>query len=151
MAADRDFLAAKLEMADFAITQFFFEAEPYLTMVDELAARGVTKPVLPGIMPVTNARQVQRFAELAGAEFPPALAARFEAVADDPVGGAGARGRAGHRPVPRPAGRRRAGLALLHAEPLHRDPRDLRQPRALIDRRGRRRPPSVDLPTRVRG
>jgi methylenetetrahydrofolate reductase (NADPH) len=82
---DRDFLAAKLEMADFAITQFFFEPEPYLTMIDELATRGVTKPVLPGIMPVTNARQVQRFARLAGAEFPPRLAARFEAVADDPV------------------------------------------------------------------
>ena len=82
---DRDFLAAKLEMADFAITQFFFEPEPYLTMIDELAERGVTKPVLPGIMPVTNARQVQRFAELAGAEFPPGLAGRFEAVADDPV------------------------------------------------------------------
>ena len=54
-ARDRDFLAAKLEMADFAITQFFFEPEPYLTMIDELAERGVTKPVLPGIMPVTNA------------------------------------------------------------------------------------------------
>jgi methylenetetrahydrofolate reductase (NADPH) len=81
--ADRDRLAAKLEHADFAITQFFFEPEPYLTMVDELAQRGVTKPVLPGIMPVTNAKQVQRFAQLAGAEFPPRLAARFDAVADD--------------------------------------------------------------------
>jgi len=84
-AADRDHLAAKLERADFGITQFFFESEPYLTMVEELAARGVTKPVLPGIMPVTNAKQVQRFAQLAGAEFPPHLAARFDAVADDPV------------------------------------------------------------------
>jgi methylenetetrahydrofolate reductase (NADPH) len=84
-AHDRDHLAAKLELADFAITQFFFEAEPYLTLIDELAERGVTKPVLPGIMPVTNAKQVERFAHLAGAEFPPALAARFAAVADDPA------------------------------------------------------------------
>ena len=83
--ADRRFLAAKLALADFGITQFFFEAEPYLRMIDELAALGCTKPVLPGIMPVTNAGQVQRFAELAGAEFPPALAARFAAVADDPA------------------------------------------------------------------
>ena len=83
--ADRDHLAAKLEQADFAITQFFFEAEPYLRMIEELADRGCTKPVLPGIMPVTNAGQVKRFAELAGAEFPPALAARFAAVADDPA------------------------------------------------------------------
>ena len=82
---DRDHLAAKLEQADFGITQFFFEADPYLLMVEELAERGVTKPVLPGIMPVTNANQVQRFAQLAGADFPPRLAARFAAVADDPV------------------------------------------------------------------
>ena len=83
--ADRDHLAAKLDQADFAITQFFFEADPYLQMIDELTDRGCEKPVLPGIMPVTNAGQVKRFAELAGAEFPPALAARFAAVADDPV------------------------------------------------------------------
>jgi methylenetetrahydrofolate reductase (NADPH) len=83
--ADRDHLAAKLEQADFGITQFFFEAEPYLTMIDELAERGVTKPVLPGIMPVTNAKQVQRMAALSGAEFPPHLARRFEVVADDPA------------------------------------------------------------------
>ncbi|MEI7593498.1 MAG: methylenetetrahydrofolate reductase [Actinomycetes bacterium] len=83
--ADRRYLAAKLDLADFAITQFFFEAEPYLRMVDELAALGCTKPVLPGIMPVTNAGQVQRFAQLAGAEFPPHLAKRFAEVSDDPV------------------------------------------------------------------
>jgi methylenetetrahydrofolate reductase (NADPH) len=86
MAADRRHLAAKLAEADFAITQFFFEAEPYLRMVDELAALGCHEPVLPGIMPVTNASQVARFAQLAGAEFPPHLAARFEALADDPDG-----------------------------------------------------------------
>jgi methylenetetrahydrofolate reductase (NADPH) len=82
---DRRHLAAKLAMADFGITQFFFEADPYLRMIDELDALGCTKPVLPGIIPVTNAKQVQRFAQLAGAEFPPALAARFDAVADDPA------------------------------------------------------------------
>jgi methylenetetrahydrofolate reductase (NADPH) len=84
-AHDRRYLAAKLAMADFGITQFFFKAEPYLRMIDELAALGCTTPVIPGIIPVTNAKQVKRFAELAGAEFPPDLAARFEAVAGDPV------------------------------------------------------------------
>jgi methylenetetrahydrofolate reductase (NADPH) len=83
---DRRHLAAKLEAADFAITQFFFEAEPYLSMVEDLASRGCTKPVIPGIMPVTNAGQVARFAQLAGAEFPRHLAERFEALADDPEG-----------------------------------------------------------------
>jgi len=84
-ALDRRYLAAKLAMADFGITQFFFEADPYLRMVDELDAIGNETPVLPGIIPVTNAKQVKRFAELAGAEFPAPLAARFDAVADDPA------------------------------------------------------------------
>ncbi|MEZ5144802.1 MAG: methylenetetrahydrofolate reductase [NAD(P)H] [Acidimicrobiales bacterium] len=83
--SDRRFLAAKLAMADFGITQFFFKAEPYLRMIDELDALGCTTPVVPGIMPVTNAKQVARFAQLAGAEFPPDLAERLEAVADDPA------------------------------------------------------------------
>jgi methylenetetrahydrofolate reductase (NADPH) len=82
--SDRRHLANKLRLADFGITQFFFEADPYLRMIDELDALGNTTPVIPGVIPVTNAKQVKRFAELAGAEFPPRLAARFEAVADDP-------------------------------------------------------------------
>jgi methylenetetrahydrofolate reductase (NADPH) len=82
---DRRYLARKLARADFGITQFFFEAEPYLRMIDDLDALGNTTPVIPGIIPVTNANQVKRFAALAGAEFPPHLAARFEAVADDPA------------------------------------------------------------------
>lgn len=83
--SDRLFLAAKLREADFGITQFFFKAEPYLRMISELDALGCTTPVIPGIMPVTNAKQVKRFAELAGAEFPPDLADRLQAVADDPA------------------------------------------------------------------
>jgi methylenetetrahydrofolate reductase (NADPH) len=82
---DRRYLAAKLAAADFGITQFFFEPDPYLRMIDELRALGNDTPVLPGIIPVTNAKQVKRFAQLAGAEFPVALAARFDAVADDPA------------------------------------------------------------------
>ena len=45
---DRRHLADKLRRADFAITQFFFELDHYLAMVDDLAALGVDKPVLPG-------------------------------------------------------------------------------------------------------
>ncbi|MEX0592767.1 MAG: methylenetetrahydrofolate reductase [Nitriliruptoraceae bacterium] len=83
MARDRDHLAAKLAAADFGVTQFFFDIEVYLRMVDDLAARGCTTPVIPGIMPVTDVRQIQRFAELSGAQFPPQLAARLDHVADD--------------------------------------------------------------------
>lgn len=80
---DRRHLAEKLRLADFAITQFFFEAEHYVRMVDELTALGVTKPVIPGIMPVTNIGQVKRMAELSGAAFPAWLASRLDGV-DDP-------------------------------------------------------------------
>jgi methylenetetrahydrofolate reductase (NADPH) len=82
-ADDRRFLADKLRRADFGITQFFFEAEHYVRMVEELAVLGVTKPVIPGIMPVTNRGQVQRMAELSGAAFPAWLSDRLEGV-DDP-------------------------------------------------------------------
>jgi methylenetetrahydrofolate reductase (NADPH) len=83
-AEDRRRLAEKLEVADFAITQLFFEAEHWRRLVDELAALGCTKPVLPGIMPVTNAGQVRRMAELSGAAFPAWLAERLAPVADEP-------------------------------------------------------------------
>jgi methylenetetrahydrofolate reductase (NADPH) len=81
---DRDNLAHKLRAADFGITQFFFRVEDYVQMMDDLTERDVYKPVIPGVMPVTNAKQVQRFAQLSGAEFPPDLAERLEAVADTP-------------------------------------------------------------------
>jgi methylenetetrahydrofolate reductase (NADPH) len=82
--ADRRFLAAKLRRADFAITQFFFDAQHYLRLVDELAALGVDKPVLPGIMPVTNVAQVARMAELSGAAVPEWVIERLRVVADQP-------------------------------------------------------------------
>jgi len=82
---DRQHLAAKLEAADFAVTQFFFDAADYLRLVDDLAALGCTKPVLPGIMPVTNLAQIERFATLSGATFPAWLADRLHAVGDDPL------------------------------------------------------------------
>jgi methylenetetrahydrofolate reductase (NADPH) len=82
--ADRDHLAAKLRIADFAITQFFFEPDSYLRLVDDLAARGTDKPVIPGIMPITNIASVARMAQLSGAAIPTWLTDRLDAVADDP-------------------------------------------------------------------
>jgi methylenetetrahydrofolate reductase (NADPH) len=84
-AADRRHLAAKLARADFAVTQFFFRCDDYLALVDDLAARGVDKPVIPGVMPVTNVAQIERFAALSGAEVPAGLRARLRAAADDPA------------------------------------------------------------------
>lgn len=81
-ATDRRHLAAKLSRSDFAITQFFFEADVYIRLVEEMDHLGVTKPILPGIMPVTNIGQIQRMAEMSGAEFPEWLVERLEAVSD---------------------------------------------------------------------
>jgi methylenetetrahydrofolate reductase (NADPH) len=75
--SDRDWLAEKLRTADFAITQFFFEVDEYLGLVDDLARRQVTKPVLPGIMPVTALRSIPRMAEM-GAAVPPWAVERLE-------------------------------------------------------------------------
>jgi len=79
---DRKFLAEKMRKADFAITQFFFEVEHYVRLVEELAALGIDKPIIPGIMPVTNKSQVLRMAEMSGAAFPQDLAQRLSEVED---------------------------------------------------------------------
>jgi methylenetetrahydrofolate reductase (NADPH) len=84
--SDARYLARKAAAgADFAVTQFFFDADDYFRLVDRAAAHGCTIPILPGIMPVTNVGQIKRFAELSGAAFPAALAERLEAVADNPA------------------------------------------------------------------
>jgi len=85
-ASDRARLGAKLARADFAITQFFFRAADYLSMVDDLANLGVDKPVIPGIMPINNLSSIRRMAAMSGAAVPPEVVERVEAVADDPDG-----------------------------------------------------------------
>ncbi len=79
LATDRRHLAAKLRLADFAVTQFFFELHEWARLVDDLDALGVTKPVLPGIMPVTTLSGISRMAAM-GAAVPASLAARLEAA-----------------------------------------------------------------------
>ncbi|MEU6861619.1 methylenetetrahydrofolate reductase [NAD(P)H] [Glycomyces sp. NPDC046736] len=69
--------------ADFAITQIFFGVEDYLRLRDAVAAAGCDIPIVPGIMPVTNIKQIERFAVLTGMDFPAALAERLRAVEAD--------------------------------------------------------------------
>jgi methylenetetrahydrofolate reductase (NADPH) len=68
--------------ATFAITQMVFDADTYLRLRDAVAARR-DLPITPGLMPVTNFKQVARMSELMGTPLPPPVLARLEAVADD--------------------------------------------------------------------
>jgi methylenetetrahydrofolate reductase (NADPH) len=81
LAEDRRYLAQKLARADFAITQFFFEPADYLGLVADLRRRGVDKPVLPGIMPVTSLRSVPRMAQM-GMAVPEWMVRRLQDAAE---------------------------------------------------------------------
>jgi methylenetetrahydrofolate reductase (NADPH) len=82
--SDRRHLAAKLEAADFAMTQFFFSIDDYLRLVDELAELGCDKPILPGVMPFINLNGLLRMAGMNGSLIPAPLLDRLHAVADRP-------------------------------------------------------------------
>ncbi|MCU1381195.1 MAG: 5,10-methylenetetrahydrofolate reductase [Acidimicrobiales bacterium] len=84
LPTDRRHLAEKLRVADFGITQFFFRAEDYFRMVEELAALGVDTPVLPGIMAFTQVDGLRRMAGLNATTIPDELQARLDEVNGDP-------------------------------------------------------------------
>ena len=83
LESDRRHLAEKLECADFAVTQFFFRAEDYVGLVEQLRALGCDKPVIPGIMPIQNVAGLRRMAGMNNTTVPPQLLDRLDAVADD--------------------------------------------------------------------
>jgi methylenetetrahydrofolate reductase (NADPH) len=69
---------------EFVITQLFFENRHYFEFVERARRAGIRAPIIPGIMPVTNASQIERFTQACGATLPFALAAQLDERRDDP-------------------------------------------------------------------
>jgi methylenetetrahydrofolate reductase (NADPH) len=85
MDSDLDNLKRKLDAGGaFVTTQLFFDNDVYHRYVDRCRARGITAPIVPGIMPVLSVKQIQRITALCGASLPKQLATRLEVAAENP-------------------------------------------------------------------
>jgi methylenetetrahydrofolate reductase (NADPH) len=83
--ADLRHLVTKVRAGvDFLITQLFFDNASFLSFQDRAVKAGIDVPILPGIMPVTNVRQVERFTKMCGATIPADLRVRLEDIEGDP-------------------------------------------------------------------
>src|SRR5256712_6750441 len=116
LTSDRKHLAFKMTLADFAITQFFFKLEEYERLREDVAALGVAKPILAGIMPITSLTSVQRMAQLSGYAVPDDVVRRIEAGGGDPaeVPRRGGEVATGPRPDPLAAGAPAPPLSNRH-------------------------------------
>jgi methylenetetrahydrofolate reductase (NADPH) len=82
---DIDVLLRKEQLgASFATTQFFFEFEKWQGIVDRLAKHGSNLPIIAGLLPITNLKQLNRMVELSGVKIPNHISKRFESAGDDP-------------------------------------------------------------------
>jgi methylenetetrahydrofolate reductase (NADPH) len=79
----RNFKAKVDAGADGAITQYFYNADAYFRFVEDVRRLGVTIPIVPGIMPISNFSQLRRFSESCGAEIPRWIGKRMQAHGDD--------------------------------------------------------------------
>jgi methylenetetrahydrofolate reductase (NADPH) len=81
---DLDNFANKVKAgANAAITQYFYNLDAYLRFVEECEKRNVEIPIVPGIMPITNIKNLARFSEMCGADIPRWLRLRLEAYGED--------------------------------------------------------------------
>jgi methylenetetrahydrofolate reductase (NADPH) len=79
----KNFIAKVRAGADGAITQYFFNADAYFNFVAEARKHGITIPIVPGIMPISQYAQLRRFSDMCGAEIPRWIAKRLESYRDD--------------------------------------------------------------------
>ena len=83
--SDLDNLKRKIDGGgSFVTTQLFFDNATYYRFVEKCRARGITVPIVPGIMPVLSLKQIKRFTEMCGATLPEKLIKRLEAAGDSP-------------------------------------------------------------------
>lgn len=88
-SADDDlkhFVAKVAAGADGVITQYFYNADAYVQFVSDARALGVQKPIVPGIMPISNFSQLKRFSDQCGAEIPRWVERRMSSLGDDAEG-----------------------------------------------------------------
>jgi len=84
--AELDVLARKVDAgATRAMTQFFFDNAVYFRFLDKARARGISVPIVPGILPVQNFKQARNFAERCGTSMPSWIARRFDGLDEDPA------------------------------------------------------------------
>jgi methylenetetrahydrofolate reductase (NADPH) len=84
--AELDVLARKVDAgATRAMTQFFFDNAVYFRFLDKVHARGISVPIVPGILPVQNFKQARNFAERCGTSMPSWIARRFDGLDEDPA------------------------------------------------------------------
>ena len=84
LSQDMDNLKRKVDCGvDFLITQLFFNNNHYFDFIDLAQKEGISIPILPGIMPILNLKQSQRFTKMCGASLSTSLLAKFEGVQDD--------------------------------------------------------------------
>jgi methylenetetrahydrofolate reductase (NADPH) len=85
-SAENDLMNFKRKVdagADAALTQYFYNADAYFRFVEDCEKLDISLPIVPGIMPITNYKQLARFSDACGAEIPRWIRKRLEGFGDD--------------------------------------------------------------------